>query len=309
MRRDPTTPDTRLADDPMAYNPATVENLVHLMLGGLPPKHQGEVLQARVRYFDPIRRRPGLPEDVAALVDSLKDDSTSLVLVNLNPVRAADRDRARRRLRRAPLRARRDGRADDRRFPSVVPRRPGPRLGRAAHRVDEAVRRAADPRTALGPRLTRERRCAHGPRGAGGAAGASRSRRKSARDRKASKRRSLFRASTSRISLPQRLAKQLDRPVGVGPGQVRATGGVEPRVGRRQRHAPREERAAAEAIRRRVRDERDEFRDRLARVRVLTRPDQRLDRGRHGRRPARGDRRRSPATSARAARLLAIACS
>ena len=84
MRRDPTTPDTRLADDPMAYNPATVGSLVHLMLGGLPPKHQGEVLQARVRYFDPIRRRPGLPEDVAALVESLKDDSTSLVLVNLN---------------------------------------------------------------------------------------------------------------------------------------------------------------------------------------------------------------------------------
>jgi hypothetical protein len=84
MRRDPTTPDTRLADDPMAYNPATVGILVHLMLGGLPPKHQGEVLQARVRYFDPARRRPGLPEDVAALVDSLRDDSTSLVLVNLN---------------------------------------------------------------------------------------------------------------------------------------------------------------------------------------------------------------------------------
>ena len=28
MRRDPTTPDTRLADDPMAYNPATVATLV-----------------------------------------------------------------------------------------------------------------------------------------------------------------------------------------------------------------------------------------------------------------------------------------
>ena len=54
------------------------------MLGGLPPKHQGEVLHARVRYFDPVRRRPGLPEDVAALVESLTDDSTSLVLVNLN---------------------------------------------------------------------------------------------------------------------------------------------------------------------------------------------------------------------------------
>ncbi len=68
----------------MAYNPATVGNLVRLMLGGLPPKHQGEVLQARVRYFDPIKRRPGLPEDVAALVDSLTDDSTSLTLANLN---------------------------------------------------------------------------------------------------------------------------------------------------------------------------------------------------------------------------------
>jgi hypothetical protein len=37
-----------------------------------------------VRYFDPARRRPGLPEDVAALVDSLQDGSTSLTLVNLN---------------------------------------------------------------------------------------------------------------------------------------------------------------------------------------------------------------------------------
>ena len=84
MRRDRSTPDTRLADDPMRYNPATVESLVRLTLGGLPPKHQGEVLQARVRYFDPARRRPGLPENVAALVDGLQDGSTSLVLVNLN---------------------------------------------------------------------------------------------------------------------------------------------------------------------------------------------------------------------------------
>ena len=84
MRHDTTTPDTRLADDPMAYNPATVATLVHLMLGGLAPKHQGEVLQARVRYFDPARKRPGLPDDVAAMVESLGDRSTSLLLVNLN---------------------------------------------------------------------------------------------------------------------------------------------------------------------------------------------------------------------------------
>ena len=73
MRLDTTTPDTRLADDPMAFNPATVDVLVQLMLGGLPPKHQGEILHARLRYFDPVRRRPGLPEDVAALVETLTD--------------------------------------------------------------------------------------------------------------------------------------------------------------------------------------------------------------------------------------------
>src|SRR5262249_26770025 len=84
MRRDPTTPDTRLADDPMSYNPATVGNLLRLMLGGLPPKRQGGVPQAGVRYWGRVRRRPGLPEDVAALVESLKDDSTSLILVNVN---------------------------------------------------------------------------------------------------------------------------------------------------------------------------------------------------------------------------------
>ena len=84
MHHDPTTPDTRLADDPMAYNPATVGTLVRLMLGGLAPKHQGEILHARVRYFDPVRRRPGLPEDVAALVEKLQDGSTTLVVVNLN---------------------------------------------------------------------------------------------------------------------------------------------------------------------------------------------------------------------------------
>jgi hypothetical protein len=90
MRKDSSTPDTRLADDPMGFNPATVGALVQLMLGGLPLKHQGEILHARVRYFDPARRRPGLPENVGALVDSLTDRSTSLVLVNLNQTDSRD---------------------------------------------------------------------------------------------------------------------------------------------------------------------------------------------------------------------------
>ncbi|HVX10948.1 MAG TPA: hypothetical protein VHC22_07205 [Pirellulales bacterium] len=85
QRADTTTPDTRLADDPMQFNPATVETLVNLVLGGLHPGHQGSPLHCRVRYFDPIRRRAGLPDDVAALVEKLTADSTVLTLVNINP--------------------------------------------------------------------------------------------------------------------------------------------------------------------------------------------------------------------------------
>jgi hypothetical protein len=85
MRSDPTTPDTRLSDDPMPYNPATVGTLVQLMLGGFLPGRTGAILHCRVRHFDPVRRRAGLPEDVAALVESLSADETKLVLVNVNP--------------------------------------------------------------------------------------------------------------------------------------------------------------------------------------------------------------------------------
>ena len=37
LRKDSTTPDTRLADDPMKYNPASVSSLIELMLGGIHP--------------------------------------------------------------------------------------------------------------------------------------------------------------------------------------------------------------------------------------------------------------------------------
>jgi len=85
MRQDTTTPDTRLSDDPQPFNPACVNHLIHLMLGGLPPSH-AQPLHCRVRYFDPARRRAGIPEDVAALVERLTAEETTLTLVNLNPV-------------------------------------------------------------------------------------------------------------------------------------------------------------------------------------------------------------------------------
>ncbi len=84
MRQDMTTPDTRLADDPMRYTPASLDSLMELMLGGLPPGNAGAVLHSRVRYFDPERRRAGIPDQVASLVDRLTADEVSLTLVNLS---------------------------------------------------------------------------------------------------------------------------------------------------------------------------------------------------------------------------------
>ncbi len=85
MRNDPTTPDTRLADWLMGINPATTDTLAKLMLAGY---LTGNIwtLHSRVRYFDPIRRRSGPPEDVAALVEKLTADSVTLTLVNTGPV-------------------------------------------------------------------------------------------------------------------------------------------------------------------------------------------------------------------------------
>jgi hypothetical protein len=89
MRADETTPDTRLADDPMKFNPCSVQSLIHLMLGGIHPRHEGAPLHCRFRYFDPLQRRPGMPPDVAALVESLSAEAATLTLVNLNQLAPA----------------------------------------------------------------------------------------------------------------------------------------------------------------------------------------------------------------------------
>jgi len=82
MREDDTTPDTRLSDDPMPFNPCSVNSLISLMLGGIHPGHRGAPLHCRLRYFDPIERRAGVPEAVSALVESLSDTQTVVTLVN-----------------------------------------------------------------------------------------------------------------------------------------------------------------------------------------------------------------------------------
>ena len=84
VRRDTSTPDKRLADNVLDSNPAATESMVQLMWGALLPGREGGLLNARLRYFDPDRKRAGVPEDVAALVSELSDTRTTVTLVNLS---------------------------------------------------------------------------------------------------------------------------------------------------------------------------------------------------------------------------------
>ncbi|HEX8301427.1 hypothetical protein [Sphingomonas sp.] len=93
LRADTTTPDTRLVDTMMDQNPAIVSELIQLMEGGahigrpgwsrISPGVGGALHITRLRYFDPDTRRPGVPKDVAALVESMTADTTTVSLVNI----------------------------------------------------------------------------------------------------------------------------------------------------------------------------------------------------------------------------------
>lgn len=85
MREDKTTAATRLADYLLGIMPAVTDTLSRLTVGGYFPRGRIWVLHSRLRYFDPARRRAGLPPDVAALVHELTADSVSVTLVNLDP--------------------------------------------------------------------------------------------------------------------------------------------------------------------------------------------------------------------------------
>jgi hypothetical protein len=79
----------------MDHNPASVEGLAQLMEGALYVQHPGwstispavggTPLYARLRYFDPVGNRAGVPEGVAALVESMSGDLTVVSLVNVDP--------------------------------------------------------------------------------------------------------------------------------------------------------------------------------------------------------------------------------
>ena len=66
-------------------NPVVTEALVQLTWGGPQVIYNGGLQQARIRYYDAARRRPGLPASVAALVSSIDPLATVVDLVNLRP--------------------------------------------------------------------------------------------------------------------------------------------------------------------------------------------------------------------------------
>jgi hypothetical protein len=66
-------------------NPVVTEVLVQLTTGAPAALYNGGLQLARVRYSDADSRRPGLPPDVAALVEDINPEHTSVHLVNLSP--------------------------------------------------------------------------------------------------------------------------------------------------------------------------------------------------------------------------------
>jgi hypothetical protein len=86
MREDKQDPKTYSDSYLQMRNPITVEGLVQLTMGGPMPIYNGGLLVVSVRYFDVGRQRPGLPEDVAALISSITEEGIELTLVNLHPM-------------------------------------------------------------------------------------------------------------------------------------------------------------------------------------------------------------------------------
>lgn len=85
IQRDTTTPAEQDVHHWQQLNPMILEGLVQLTMGAPNHIYHGGLLHASVRYFDPHRKRAGLPTDVAAMVDRLTPNGIRLHLVNLNP--------------------------------------------------------------------------------------------------------------------------------------------------------------------------------------------------------------------------------
>lgn len=62
--------------------PTSVEGLLNLTMGAMSPIYNGGLLSAEVRWFDMDRRRPGLCEGCAALIEAIDPAGYTVTLVN-----------------------------------------------------------------------------------------------------------------------------------------------------------------------------------------------------------------------------------
>jgi hypothetical protein len=90
FREDQSTPDTRASDHAQRFNPVVTTPLINLMNGGNDPGTSGNLVHARLRYFDPKLRRAGIPEDVAALVETIEQGAVTVTLINLSQTQERD---------------------------------------------------------------------------------------------------------------------------------------------------------------------------------------------------------------------------
>ena len=84
MRLDDRDEATIIEESRWPPNPVVVKGLTQVTMGSPQPVYNGGLLRGQVRYFDAERRRPGLPQDVAALVDEMGAERVGFELVNLS---------------------------------------------------------------------------------------------------------------------------------------------------------------------------------------------------------------------------------
>ena len=86
LEADDSDPEERECYHFQNLNPVVPEGLVQMAMGTPAALYNGGLLHAAVRYFDPVAKRAGLPDHVAALVEKVGTGRVDLVLVNTDPV-------------------------------------------------------------------------------------------------------------------------------------------------------------------------------------------------------------------------------
>jgi hypothetical protein len=84
IRLDDRTVEEIITTNYFPPNPVFTKGLTQVTMGAPQSVYNGGLLRATVRYFDRDNARPGLPKDVAALVDKLGSDAVGIQLVNLS---------------------------------------------------------------------------------------------------------------------------------------------------------------------------------------------------------------------------------